>query len=835
MFKVKYYQHTRKFYENIQLHTNEIHLTQSASLSYFLRKRNKDTCVLGYGSFIEKLFPRWYHPHTEVYLKSKLRKYLQENTEDHRWFYYEKYLTDYYESLRFIIEFGGLNLYEVPELNHKQRLLVPMIKEYMKEPIVREYLMERASLTKGKVLQRLKIQGDVQTIFIHHFDYVDARRMMLFQLLKQIGFKVVFYIPYNPTYPDLFQSWNTIYKNITNGTSETWECVEASTVEYGGKLAHYLDKNDSLNERDREDISFLTFAHPTEFKEYIEKHPLIQNQHEVIAIFEANLNPYINQTPRDHFYATSYGKFFLCLQNCKKTEDGIKITYDDYVNMMGSGWVQTGNTNGSQAMTLLIDLKDYMEGIESFQDILERLDALVYLREFGDAFDDLAKEQTGKDKLKKYLSNPFRAFSYLNSSRYSITVKQLIDCTKDLARKLNQLLLKERTARNVREYIQDLQTIYDGVKEKWEPEVAKKFEKIFSVQVPDDWEFEKEELYQFLSFYFASEEEPSEGKIGNIDELIGKAFTTDRIHVTDLSLETFPWKSPPLPPLLNHSWLKKCIYQSFISNNKNIRLNALVVDYFSRELTRKRAIYFIYHLIAFAKGSITFSYIDELRENDEPSIYLTILEELYKKDASLPVSDEVEYEWEEDVPLPRVEVNKEKYNLIPDLLWLDSDFCHKKFFLNAFVEQHPIYENDFHQQVVFAAVGKLLSEQGEGEQEIRNVVYPLFPQWTNALKQNLIDLASAKGLRSYKSFDNLYYPKAMKRLQVLYSRYEVTQNWKAKYQYDHDTFKPSEHIKEFQKSIMGNEMKAKAGHHCRMCPFLHVCEEGEYVVDANDY
>ena len=53
----------------------------------------------------------------------------------------------------------------------------------------------------------------------------------------------------------------------------------------------------------------------------------------------------------------------------------------------------------------------------------------------------------------------------------------------------------------------------------------------------------------------------------------------------------------------------------------------------------------------------------------------------------------------------------------------------------------PLYEKDFHQQQIFATIGKLLIEQGDGVENLKEAVFPLFPQWTNAQKQNLIDLA----------------------------------------------------------------------------------------------
>lgn len=284
---------------------------------------------------------------------------------------------------------------------------------------------------------------------------------------------------------------------------------------------------------------------------------------------------------------------------------------------------------------------------------------------------------------------------------------------------------------------------------------------------------------------------------------------------------------------MTHTWLKECIRYSFIASNQNIRITALLVDYYSRNVARNTALYSIYHLLAYGNGQITFSYIRDLRENDGPSIYFTILEELYKQEEVTLEEQIEEFSWEEPV-ITQEEIPVEPLRNIPDLLWLDTDFCQRKFFLNSFAEHHPVYESDFHQQQVFSIIGKLLAEQGDGEKLFRETIFPLFPQWTNAHKQNLLDTSYSSGLRTYKSYQNIYYPKAMKRLQRLGSKYIVTKNWKAKHQYDHDTFRVDEHINGFLTSVRIKEIAARSGQHCRMCPFLHVCKDGEYVVDAND-
>ena len=194
---------------------------------------------------------------------------------------------------------------------------------------------------------------------------------------------------------------------------------------------------------------------------------------------------------------------------------------------------------------------------------MERLQALVELQEFGNVFDELGKEQAGRNRLKRYLGNPLRSIPFLLQSRYSITVKQLMECSKDLERKLNRLLPNEHEERNVHNYLIDLNKIFLTVKEGWDPEAVEKFEKLFQIPIPESWSFGKEELFQLLSFYLGSSKDEDMNKILNFDQLVGKTLSAQTIHVTGLSLKTFPWKSPTLPSLLSHTWLKKCIYTIF--------------------------------------------------------------------------------------------------------------------------------------------------------------------------------------------------------------------------------------------------------------------------------
>jgi hypothetical protein len=836
MFNIHYFHNTRSFYEGLSIGRNELHLTQSASLANYLRKTKGTKDVIAYKLFYSFLFPEWTHPHTEVYIRSMIREFFIQRVSSSYYLYLKKQIDGFYKSVVFLVEMGGVNLqsFEGYPLKDEQKLLIEMMHLLQQDSLVQRYHHERASFTKEKLTQLLGLSHPIDSVHIHHFDYLDAPRMMFFQLLKSLGIEVHFYIPYHSEFSELYETWKTIYQDLSGVCPNQWECVESSSLEKGLKFANYLKQGGPETLADKARIKFQLYDHPTSFKEYLAKQPILKDEHDVITIFDKELNLLTDQSKAQHFYATSYGKFFLALQNAKKTNEGILCTYDDYVNMMISGWIQSGSVNGRKAITLLVDLRNYMDGVQGLQDIIERLQALVELKEFSGVFDDLPKEQTGRNRLKRYLTNPFRVLSYIHSSRYEITVKQLIECTKDLGRKLNHLLLREDETRNVQSYLLELNKIYQLVNDQWDPKAKVQFETLFAANIPNDWQFRQEELFHLLSFYLGTDKREKD-RIENFDQLVGATLSSKHIHVTGLSYQTFPWKSPDLPALLNHTWLKHCINHSFSSMNREIRLHALLVDYKSRKVTRNTALYSIFHLLAFSNSDITLSYIENLRENDGPSIYFTILKELYETELTTDIAFETEfYDWQFDEPGKPERLPLQVFESIPDLIWLDSDFCGKKFFLTAFIEQHPVYERDFHQQIVFSTVGKLLTEQGDGELEVREYLFPLFPQWTSAHKQNLLDTTRISGLRNYKSYKNIYYPVAMKRLQRLYSRYEVGENWKAKNQYDNDRFNLEQHVVDFLPQVGEKNVIANAGVHCRMCPYLHVCKEGEFVIDGND-
>lgn len=833
MFKIETFSYAKSFYENFSHRDGDLHIAPFSSVARILANRAGENFVFTYEDFLQKLFPEWQHTYMDIYLRSKIRELINVHGDGAMKAKFEVKIRELLIGFRFLTEFTGLKLCERTDLTDEQAMYAKIMNELYHDDAVQRYRKDRATLTKEEAAKRLRVK-EINTVFVYQMAYVDASRMMLFYLLEQMGIQVVFRIPYDSRFTKLYEGWRTIYENVGKSSSDHWAKLSPLTTEKGSKFACFIEGQTTFfSGESEENIEFKEFDHPVSFKSYLEENPLANGIHEAFAVHADDLNAHIGMDPANHLFSLPQGKFVSLLAQCNKKENDVIMSYETFVGLMTSGWVQANGITGNRALSLLIDLNGYMDGVKSLNEIKERISALGELQEVSRIFDQTAREQTNQSRIKRYLANPFRAFSYVQQQKYQITVRQLQECVRDLERKLARLLLEHGIRINVNQYVQEFEAIYNQVKDSW-GEGAVLFENAFKFRVPDDWQFAEEELFQLINVHLKNvlEHPPV---VQRISGAIGASMSTETIHITDLSLKSFPEHKPGLPYLLTHTWLKKSIQQSFVSSNKEIRIHALLVDYYSREFAPSLSVYSLYHVMANASGKVIFSWIEDLQENDSPSMYFNLLKKLYRKsgEEEKQLSEDVDTYW----PEPETVLESSDLSAIaglPEDYWFDQDFCTKKFFLSSILEQQPIYENDLHQQLVFGIIGSLLGEQGEGRSEFEESIFPLFPQWTKTLKRNLIDTEFSSGLRDYKAYENIYYPKAVGRLQRLRSQYLPTKRWKIKNQIQNGRFNEGEAIKEFASHLFDGQAEAEQGAHCKMCPHLMVCTKGEFSIDGSN-
>jgi hypothetical protein len=299
-----------------------------------------------------------------------------------------------------------------------------------------------------------------------------------------------------------------------------------------------------------------------------------------------------------------------------------------------------------------------------------------------------------------------------------------------------------------------------------------------------------------------------------------------------------------MPRPLTLSWIREAAQTAWVKTSLRyqVTVHSMKVHY---EMEQSLASYFdfqLYFMLRHARGEIIISWIRGLHEHDEASSKLKLLCLLYGQGESPAVwVPEIKQDWPneempdgqemETVPL---ESAKGLVGEIPHAYWLNYDFCARKFFYTSLVELEPVYESDFHQQIAFGFIGALLAQQADGMDGVREFLFPLFPQWTQTKKENLVHLARNNTLRTYKQFQNINYPAAMKLLVKLLSRYEVTKRYKVKNAYERSEIRretEEKWLKEWLKKVTDCDVQAEPGDHCKMCPYLSQCPEGELSIE----
>jgi hypothetical protein len=867
LFQVETFQHPKKFYNSLVFENNVLHITAVTSLSVFLRKKFKDhsrnisTYVDTFDNLQTLLFPNWYSSFTEIYLTSRVRALLNREEQTNIVKRMLNNIPKCIKTLSYLVELNAPVLVETGELTEEQRVFTRIYQHLKKESVVQDYLSTRQRLTKENIAQKCKLP-QVNKIYIYQLNQFDPSRMFFLHLCRALGIDIVFRIPFQREYSKLYNGWEVLYEELTKIPSTAWRTVEDDNSLSGLKLALYIEGRHNEQAVDHAEFTAYYFEHPADLKRYLHMNPQRTGEHRVVAPRYQELNQSMRdvlnwQFPekQEHLGSSPLGKFLLFLFQCRRTDEEIHLSYETFVEFITSGWIYSGDVSGLHSLTLLTDLEPYMNGIETLQDIKTRIEALIEFNEMGRSFDELAKDQAGRHRIKRYLTNPFRAFPFIHQHRYDVTPKQLSELTIVLERKLRKLLPKEEESVYVAHYIKALHDEVAGLHAFFPKQSVQELQQRLLLQNDPKWSFTKEELADMVSVLLSRkgimEEEDSEQQyFSGLEQLDGLVLDTEHIHVTDLSFKQFPKRREELSSSthLNYSWVKHSINHSFEGSMANVLLHCLAMDYYSQDRSLAISIYNLYYALAFS-NKLTISWIKGLDEYDDQSIYLNILQHLHHDHKSLPRWQEeeeiVKYDfWNESQDEGQIDPYSSSaieaqetidlHHLVgefPISSWLDYDFCARKFYFTSILQNHPIYETDFHQRLLFGTLGKLFSQIGEGRRDVEEFIYPLFPQWTNTLKTNLIDTEYYRELRQYRSFQNVSYPEVQGRLQRLRSQYIVGKRYKVKNSYREDKYKDKEWLKEFKEHITPTNVQAEPGEYCKMCPHLMICKEGEYAID----
>lgn len=850
MFRVETHDNSYEYFNNIDLSEKALHITSNLSLDKLLRKakssNNNEWKIKSIDHLLQDIYPNLYDLINNNKLKIILRDLLIKNQVEKN-ILQEENIKILFSDYIFLIQSGIRYIPNIDGIGNERESIVKVFNGFVENEYVQAIIKELSSSTNLKNKYTNINNEKIEKIYLYNFNNLHLSRMVFFYRLKYLGYEVVFRIP-KFGIKTIDEPWENLYNkkyfNWDESNYKLYNKVEKSTY------IDYIQGNEV--EDDNRKIIFKEFLGSFEFKKELE------NDKEKNVSYYSLDTKLINQVfdiDKEKEYNMPIVRFMTNMYNCRYKEDDIYLSYNLLIDLLTSGWIEIkeGNRiiNGADYLDFIKNIENYFEGVDSINGILNRVEELRNLKLASDTMEEEVKQKIGKNKVKKFLSNPFRCISYVNIENYDITIlqfKSLVERLRYILKNIikredgfvdynkNSIFLKSILERNI---------FINKLREDDNYKIT--VDKIYSIlnYTHDIDLIYKEDVKELISILVNKDDKEKVEQILPIDTLDGdwQSNVYDQIHITDLSFKAYQKyldSKKTIGKYINHKFIGKILDSDMYYKQEALK-KSLEIAKLSVKNTEQFFNFDIANIIVNYKGTIILSYIQNLRDGDSESILLRILKNLYQReinseDILLDYLDNFEADINKNDSFIITDDILNKHRLISPVGYRDLDFCYTKFIYSNLIEPNVVYESDFHHRLVFSRLISLLKRDIPNyEENIKRFLFPLFPQWNYTTKENMV-ITNLKNLslKEYYLYENINYPKNIDKLQILMSKYIVTEKYKVKNRYEENKLDTEKLFKEFITNYMNGSNLYNTGRHCTMCPHILICEKGEYSVERNN-
>lgn len=873
MFRVETFKDPVVFYNQIKVGMDELHITSIPTLAMHIKglgETKQKWNIWIYHHFYNAIYPKWNSIHTKLEQKRLIRKLIKVHRSE-----WESHTTTLLkqverinETFRELIELDLEELKDIRDESELTKCYKKLYAYYLEQPEVKHYREElHQALTTELIAERLNHYNEtklniprqgyppIRRIYIYSMDYMDMCRIIFLEKLREAGYEVIFRIPYSEEYPSLHKCWEKVYEHFV--PKAEWQFVQEDITEKTSPLKNFLEGK-PVGEPSDLKVYDHQVVDPVTFKRYLREHPMDRRKQEYIGCQDEQLNDYFrDEIHRNaqikHFYETPLGRFVNELYNLKIEDESIRMEYNTFITMMTSGVItlKVGEKiiAGKKALGLLNELKPYMEGIHSLEEILKRLVMYKALNKRANEFEVFDQEEAEKSRVKGFLLNPLRTFGFVHNEAYEITVEELLQLSDRLEQVIKSLLVTYSPLENMGQHIETFKALLIESKmlEVIEDSLTlKSYQCFFSLLNNELVNTKIEDLEDMREYIVAfttvnpQELEGLEEEAKTEELLLMKGLEhmvsmnvngVERVYLCDLSTSN-------MKAYVNGRQRSNSLF-STEDLGQYIRLleNGMLKDQLLKQLKivtacKKEVQSFIKYdlatLLTYYQGELHLGWIKNLTAYDTEWYLLEVITSLYHTEVigtgevqlaeDFILQEEAVREVSIDMPLEQI------VKEISPLALKDLEHCSKRFYYNNILYPHPIYREDYMQRLAFGVICKLLDGQMRGMENVKRYIYPLFPQWTETLKENLVETDPYKRnfRQGYGEFDGINYPAEMVRVQCLGSF-----DTKPKSNITHD-----KQVK-LQKWLDANPQKlqAEAGTGCMRCSYQLLCKESEFAVD----
>lgn len=869
MFKIETFKDPMIFYNQLQVGMDELHLTSIPTLAMHMKSQvvgKKKGNVWIYHHFYQAVYPKWNDLRTKLEQKRLIRALIKEYQEE--WKEYTSTLLRQVDKINETFRgFIELELEELPSVRGTSKLVQcygQLYQYYLQLPEVKKYKEELThSLDAEKLHSYLHHYNEikigipredyplVKRIYIYSMDYMDVSRILFFHKLSQAGYEVIFRIPQSKDYQQLYKCWEKTYEEFV--AKEDWHALQREDViEKASPLKNFLEGKTIEGDYNCK-IYLHESVEPIQFKQYLREHPMDRKEQEYIGCQDDLLNEYfrdeINKKEEiNHFYETPLGRFINELYNLKQENERFKMSFPTFVTMLTSGAIVTFKNegqfiSGKNTLGLLNELKPYMEGVQYLDEILSRLNSYKLLCNKSEEFDLLADHQAGDNKVKQFLLNPFRGFGFVENEENEIKIDELIALSKKLNSVITTLLVECSPIDNMEAHIGKLKMllIESGLLSSVEDQVTSKaYQRFFVLLNKQLIDTQMKDLRDMSEYIVAltsirpSDEELTDPETSELilmkglEHLPGMCVNgVERLYLCDLStinMNTYISNRKNSVGLLGLEELERHVKAVKSEEQKESLVQILkIAQGFIKEIPNFIK-FDMAMLLTHYEGELHLGWIRNLNPYDNQWYLLGIINSLYHIEQVSEGGESIDQfilESQEKRLLEEIDIEP-LAKVISPLAYKDLEKCDRRFYYNNILYPHPIYREDFTQRLAFAHLCRMLEGQIRGKENVQRFIYPLFPQWTETLKMNMVDVDYSKRTQTYCDFDNMRVPDEMIRMQYLWSR-ENTVKKKTPESKRADLVRWEKRNRE--------ELHAHSDHGCIICPYQLLCDKSELAAN----
>lgn len=869
MYSVETHSNSEEYFKNLYIEKDSIHIGTTSTISNLIKENSRNLLKEDYWriqhieGFFKAVYPKWTDSLNYVALKVELRNIIRSikeeitlGSEKIEVQYFEDNLELVLSDILYLVEAGLRTLTNIRS-STEEKVFKAIYNKFIGTDLFKEVSSEifNEDGLRGFESNLEGFNGTkVNKIYVYNFNYIDMKRFVLFERLKKSGYEVIFRIPYFNGLNNINRCWSNLYKN--KGLFQ-WSEHKGNFTTIAEK-SKYLSFVEGINFKGPEDerVVLKTYYEVSDFKRNMKNK-------RVVSLLKGSLQECLEyeHKEKDHCFQSSLGRFLYYLYDCEVKDEKVTLSFNTFIELMTSGWVEYKGWNGIKLTEFLVRNREYFNGVKTIDDIILRITKLKEIHEVNDIFEESVKARINKNNTKRFLSNPFRALGYVNVEDFNITVNYLEQITLMFKRFLLKAFEGDGELINFKEHLEALKRLFknqytlglsDDSENNWF--IPKIWGSLHYNKLNREY-IHKEELRELFNILLSIEDknkteiEELEELDFSIDQLEGfmlrkrmVEYKGERVlYISDLSYKAYQdylkmRKKKTL--ILNRNTTEEILNNNLLGEKKNSAIQGLYLEDISSKASDDYLKFAIGNIFINFSGKKIFSWISGLRGNDSKSVVFKQLESLYETSINVKSGlDFINIINENDLILREKSSNDysevlSKHKAIPEVAYRDIDFCEEKFLYSSILDSNPKYFTDFHHKLLLSIVVSALKDSiDESYENIRQHVLPLFPQWPEVVKDNiLLTNYAAKNIREYKLFEGVNYPKGMDKLYLLRSKYVVTERYKIKNRYKEGNMKTEEVFKDFLKIYFSDKTFNK-GYHCIMCPHAFICRKGDFGVE----